>query len=89
MYPLRIFFSTALFIISFFLLMQLFIGGFSWLTLVLALSGFIVARYIWPKKSHHDSESARYWWLDMFEVTIELSAEFVMLPIRALGKLID
>lgn len=71
------------------MLMHLFIGGFSWLTLVVALSGFIVARYVWPKRRHHDNNSAWQWWLDVFEVTIELSAEFIMLPIRALGKLVD
>ena len=59
---------------SAYLLIDLFLHGFSWLILGASLIGFILVHYIWPK----DEEDA---WYDALEVIFDF-------PYRCIAKLL-
>ena len=77
----RVFLSVTVFIISVYLILDMFLWGFNWVLLACSLIGFIGAHYLWPAK--HDKEST---WYDLLEVIVELPFRAIALLLRGLGR---
>lgn len=86
----RILLSIALFIAAIVALVGLFLNGFSWLYVAVAVIGFLLAAWVWPSDpaSRRRSRRDRLNPVDLIELLIESGAELVLLPLRLIGWLL-
>jgi hypothetical protein len=80
---LRVIFATVLFCISSYLVYDLFANGFSWVTLLISICGYLLIHYIWPKRTSQDSD-----WIDLLELVVDLPYRSIALALRSIGSLL-
>jgi len=92
---LRMLLSVALFIAAVLALVGLFLNGFSWLYVAIAVGGFLLAAWVWPSdpKRYRCENKLNAWdWLEILELVIVLPAQIILWPIRfilSIGQLFD
>ena len=84
----RILLSIALFIAAILALIGLFLNGFSWLYVAIAVGGFLLAAWVWPSRRDLDRRSNEYSSIEWPELLIEFPAELILWPLRWLGMAI-
>ena len=91
----RILLSIALFITAFLAFIGLFLNGFSWLYIAIAVGGFLLAAWVWPsdpKRYRYENKLNAWDWLEILELVIVLPAQIILWPIRlilSIGQLFD
>lgn len=92
---LRILLSIALFITAFLVFIGLFLNGFSWLYIAIAVGGFLLAAWVWPsdlKRYEYENKLNILDWLEIIELVIVLPAQIILWPVRfilSIGQLFD
>lgn len=92
---LRMLLSVALFIAAVLALIGLFLNGFSWLYIAIAVGGFLLAAWVWPsdpKRYRYENKLNAWDWLEILELVIVLPAQIILWPIRfilSIGQLFD
>ena len=92
---LRMLLSVALFIAAILALIGLFLNGFSWLYIAIAVGGFLLAAWVWPsdpKRYRYENKLNAWDWLEILELVIVLPAQIILWPIRfilSIGQLFD
>jgi len=92
---LRMLLSVALFIAAILALIGLFLNGFSWLYIAIAIGGFLLAAWVWPsdpKRYRYENKLNAWDWLEILELVIVLPAQIILWPIRfilSIGQLFD
>lgn len=89
---LRMFLSVVLFIAAILALVGLFLNGFSWLYVVIAVGGFLLAAWVWPSRRESGRHRNDHGFIDGLELLIEFPAEILLLPFRlivSIAKLFD
>lgn len=92
---LRMLLSVVLFIAAVLALIGLFLNGFSWLYIAIALGGFLLAAWVWPsdpKRYRYENKLNAWDWLEILELVIVLPAQIILWPIRfilSIGQLFD
>jgi len=84
----RILLSIALFIAAILALIGLFLNGFSWLYIAIAVCGFLLAAWVWPSRREPDTRRNDYSSIEWLELLIEFPAELILWPLRWLGMAI-
>ena len=88
----RILLSIALFITALLAFIGLFLNGFSWLYVGIAISGFLLAAWVWPSDPASRRRSKRgleiVELIDLIGSLIELVASLILLPLRLIGWLL-
>lgn len=69
--------------ISGYLIIDIFLNGFSWVLVFFAIIGFILVHLIWPK--HRSSDSA---WYESLQFIFDLPYQLIAYSIRGLGRLL-
>ena len=92
---LRMLLSVALFIAAILALIGLFLNGFSWLYIAIAVGGFLLAAWVWPsdpKRYQYENKLNAWEWLEILELVIVLPAQIILWPFRfilSIGQLFD
>jgi len=92
---LRMLLSIALFIAAILALIGLFLNGFNWLYIAIAVGGFLLAAWVWPsdpKRYRYENKLNALDWLEILELVIVLPAQIILWPIRfilSIGQLFD
>jgi len=88
----RILLSIALFIAAILALVGLFLNGFSWLYVAVAVIGFLLAAWIWPSRRQSGRRASDYSFLDWLEWLIECPIALIVMIfrfVRSIGRLFD
>jgi hypothetical protein len=92
---LRMLLSVALFIAAVLALVGLFLNGFSWLYIAIAVGGFLLAAWVWPsdpKRYQYENKLNAWEWLEILELVIVLPAQIILWLFRfilSIGQLFD
>ena len=92
---LRMLLSVAFFITAILAVVGLFLNGFSWLYIAIAVGGFLLAAWVWPndpKRYRYENKLNAWDWLEILELVIVLPAQIILWPIRlilSIGQLFD
>ena len=92
---LRMLISVALFIAAILALIGLFLNGFSWLYIAIAVGEFLLAAWVWPsdpKRYQYENKLNAWEWLEILELVIVLPAQIILWPFRfilSIGQLFD
>ena len=84
----RILLSIALFITAFLAFIGLFLNGFSWLYVAIAVGGFLLAAWVWPSRSASVRHRNDHDFIDGLELLIEFPADLIVWPLRWLGSIL-
>jgi hypothetical protein len=79
---LRVIAATILFAVSSYLVYDLAIAGFDWMTLTFCLCGFLSTHYLWPRSVAGESH-----WYNILELVVDLPYRAIALFPRSIGRL--
>lgn len=78
---LRALLAIAVFSLSTYLVIDLLRNGFNLVVLLVCLGGFVLAHFLWPRKSNDGSA-----WYDWFEIIIDIPNRSIALILRSIGR---
>ncbi len=85
MEKLRAIIAVVIFIIGIYLLLKLCVNPFEWTLLIVVITCFLLAYFIWPSKKNNQREDNIYW--DVLEIIIELPFEIFIWIFRIVARI--